>query len=108
MLENPKYTKTEDLHDAIFGDLASFKYILDKITKRMCSTQAIEKRDDDIEKLKDALKKLEESTYKDLWNEELDKLEKVVEEGIKTGWLFGHKQHVFKKVSGKSKKRSKK
>ena len=31
---------------------------------------------------------------------------KIVAEGIKTGWLFGTKQHKFSKVSGKSKKKS--
>ncbi len=103
MLESPKYTKTEDLHDVIFGESASYKYILDKITKRMCSTQQIQKRDEKIKELKAELKKLEESTYKDLWLDELDKLETVVEEGIRTGWLYGQKQHTFKKAGGKSK-----
>jgi DNA gyrase/topoisomerase IV subunit B len=107
LLEHPKYTKTEDLQDAIFGDSASFKYILDKITKRMCSTQQIQLREELIEVLKARLRKLEESTYKDLWNDELDKLEKVVAEGIKTDWLFGTKKHVFTKVTG-GKKKSKK
>jgi DNA topoisomerase-2 len=108
MLEHPKYTKTADLEDAIFGPSASYKYILDKITKRMCSTQQIQLRDELIESLKAKLKKLEESTYKDLWLEELDKVEQVVKEGIKTGWLFGNKQHVFEKVGGKKKKSKKK
>jgi len=107
LLFAPKFTKTSELRDMIFGNGASYKYILEKITKRMASTKAIAERDAKIADLRAKLDKLRASTYQDVWLDELDKLELVVEEGIRTKWLYGEKQYTFKKMTGKNVKRKK-
>lgn len=99
LLFAPKYTKTNELRPLIFeSPKSTYAYIIDKITKGMSSTKAIAARKEKIATLKEELAKLLESTYKDIWLFELDELEKVVEEGIRTKWMFGMKQHKFKKV----------
>lgn len=109
LLFNPKFTKTNELRSLVFeSPKSTYSYIIDKITKGMSSTKAIAARKEKIAELKDQLAKLMESTYKDVWLSELDALEKVVEEGIKTKWMFGMKQHKFKKVTAKHLKDSKK
>jgi hypothetical protein len=73
----------------------------------MASTKAIAERDVKIADLRAKLDKLRASTYQDVWLDELDKLELVVEEGIRTKWLYGQKQFTFKKMTGKNVKRKK-
>jgi len=107
LLFAPKFTKTSELKNLIFVEGASYNYILEKITKRMASTKAIAERDAKIAELKAKLEKLLASTYKDIWLDELDKLELVVEEGIRTKWLYGQKQHTFKKMTSKNVKSKK-
>lgn len=102
LLFSPKFTKTHELRSLIFeSPKSTYGYIIDKITKGMCSNKAIAARNEKIAELKEKLAKLMESTYKDIWLSELDELEKVVEEGIRTKWMFGMKQHKFKKVTAK-------
>ena len=109
LLFNPKFTKTHELRSLIFeSPKSTYAYIIDKITKGMSSSKAIAARKDTIAELKEKLEKLKESTYKNIWLSELDELEKVVDEGIQTKWMFGIKQHKFKKVTTKHLKESKK
>lgn len=109
LLFNPKFTKTKELHSLIFeSSKSTYAYIIDKITKGMSSTTAIASRKQKIAELKEQLEKLKKSTYKDIWLAELEELEKVVEEGIRTKWMFGIKQHKFKKVTSKNLKEGKK
>ena len=100
--------KTNELWAAIFEVNASYNYIIDGINKRMASKESIAKRNLLIQSLEAQLQELEESTYKEIWLKELDKLEKVVAKGIKTKWLFGQKQREFKKYSKADKKKSSK
>jgi hypothetical protein len=109
LLFAPKFTKTAELRNMILQSTsdgvqsyASYDYILDKITKRMASTKAIADRAATIIALREKLAKLMEVTYKELWLGELDELEKVVAEGVKTQWLYGMKKHTFKKMTSKN------
>lgn len=107
LLFAPKYTKADELRVMIFGTSedygnATYDYILDKITKRMASTKAIKERADKIEELEKQLAKLMASTYKEIWLDELDELEVIVQEGIRTQWLYGMKKHTFKKMTTKN------
>lgn len=109
LLFAPKFTKANELKIMIFGNpetgefgKATYNYILDKITKRMASTKAIKERAELIEQKKAELEKLLEITWKEVWLSELDELEKVVDEGIRTKWLYGMKQHTFKKMNSKN------
>jgi DNA topoisomerase-2 len=109
LLFAPKFTKTHELRSLIFeSSKSTYSYIIDKITKGMSSTKAIAIRKEKIAALKEELEKLMTSTYKDIWLAELEQLEKIVEEGIRTKWMFGMKQHKFKKVTAKQLKDVKK
>ena len=94
-LLTPKYIKTEELKDHILTYGASYQYIY-AITKSMTDIDEIEKLENNINEMKKELEELKFKTWKDVWLSELDKLDKVVAEGIETEWLFGTKQHKFK------------
>jgi DNA gyrase/topoisomerase IV subunit B len=108
-LFSPKYTKTDVLERSIIDPTegASYDYI-DDITIRMKSKKnmiALEKK---IAELKAELDELEKQTWKKLWLKELTDLEAIIYEGIKTKWLFGAKQHIFKKAEKRKKPKTKK
>jgi DNA topoisomerase-2 len=101
-LFQPRYLKSEMLREAIYTIGASYKYI-DQITvgeKSQKNIAALEKR---IQDLKNELDELNRVTWKDLWMREIDALEEIIHEGIATKWLFGTKQHVFKKAEMRKK-----
>ncbi len=94
-LLHPKYLKADELENAILGSGASYDYI-DDIRIGDKSKKNIAKLEKEIEDLKAKLEHLMETTWQDIWSAELKALEKVVEEGIATKWLFGETQHNFK------------
>jgi DNA gyrase/topoisomerase IV subunit A len=100
-LFNPKYTKTDLLRQSVLEWDTSFKYI-DEITIRMKSKKNIALAHKNIKDLYEELEKLRASSWQDIWLEELERLEKCVVDGMKTKWLFGEKQHIFKKANIKS------
>jgi hypothetical protein len=97
VVENPKYIPVDELrHRACEDDKCTYDYLLNT-TDREKLTRAIERRDEEIAKLEYELKELTEKAQKgkfpgaQIWHEELDRLEKVIEEGRATDWLFGEK-----------------
>jgi len=98
-LFTPKYLKIEELEKYIFSKDygASYDYI-DAITEGMKSTEEFSKLQNKLQELKEELAKLQEQTWKSLWLNDIEELEKVIEQGIKTKWLFGTKQRIFKKA----------
>lgn len=103
ILFQPRYLKVDQLHEAIYSSGASYKYI-DQITvgeKSQASVRALRAK---IEDMKRELQASRATTWKSLWLREIDALEAVIREGIETNWLFGTKQHVFKKAGPRGKK----
>lgn len=96
-LLTPKYIKTELLNDYILKYDASYKYIYD-ITKGMTDEDSINEMVSKISDMKEELEKLKKTTWKTVWLNEIENLNKVINNGIKTGWLFGTKQYEFKKT----------
>lgn len=109
ILLNPKYTKVDQLEKMILDPEwgASYEYI-DDIKIGMKSKKAIAKMEAELQALRDKLAALLETTWQSLWLSELDALEKVVEEGIKSDWLFGEQQHEFTRGKARGKKQGKK
>jgi DNA topoisomerase-2 len=102
LLMQPKYTKSADLEkfilDPAYG--ASYKYI-DDITISNKSKRGIAKLQEELDKLRQALEDTEQTTWQGVWNREIDEIEKVVEQGVKTKWLFGAKKHKFSRKNKK-------
>jgi DNA topoisomerase-2 len=99
-LLSPKYLKASELKNHILKLDASYKYI-DDITIGQKSGPAVKRLEEKIKALEDELDKLRNTTWKKLWLEELDKFEAIVKEGIRTKWLFGIRQHIFKNMKHK-------
>lgn len=97
-LFQPKYIKVDKLEYMILEHDASYKYI-DDITKGMTEESSIDNLIKTIDKLEKILNDLNDKTWQTLWLEELNNFELMLNEGIKTNWLFGIKQHVFKKYN---------
>lgn len=96
LLLQPKYTKAADLEKFILGPEhgASYKYI-DDITISNKSKRGIAKLQEELEKLRKQLEDLLNTTWKEIWSKEIDEVEKVIEYGLKTKWLYGTKKHRF-------------
>lgn len=97
LIESPEYTPVEQLEElATEGPNASYNYLLNT-TDRDKLSRAIAQREEKIAKLEHELKSLEEKSKlgafpgAKIWHEELDELEKVINEGRATSWLFGEK-----------------
>lgn len=88
-LMNPKYTPVGELKNIVLNEDASYDYILDGCTPRYMTKAAQNKRLKELEKLENELETLKSLTWKILWENELEKLEQIVEEGTATSWLFG-------------------
>lgn len=86
-LISPKYLKLEELEKHILELGASYRYI-DEITKGMTEKKYIEDLEKNIQNMKARLEELETKNWKTVWLEELEELENVISEGIKTKWLF--------------------
>lgn len=95
-LFKPLYLATDKLHEVIYGESATYSYI-DAITVGQKSSKNIEKLKSKIEKLTLKLEQLKNQKVSDLWISELNELEKVVDAGLKTRWLFTTKKHTFVK-----------
>lgn len=97
VLFNPQYLRFDVLHTHIYEINANYKYI-DDITIGEKSKSSIAKLEEKIRSLEDELDELKKTTWKDVWTREIDTVEQVIREGIATKWMFGTKQHVFKKA----------
>lgn len=86
-LFQPRYIPVNQLENAVLVKNASYDYIY-HITQEMMLNKAVTKRQQKLKEMKDRLKELQETTYQKLWLNELDELEKIVKEGIRTRWLF--------------------
>lgn len=102
-LLSPKYIKTNELKNNILSNDANYKYI-DQITKGMTEKKAVQSLKKRIEDMLEELELLKSKTWKSLWLEELEKLDKMIKEGIRTKWLFEDKQYVFKNTRIEKKK----
>jgi DNA topoisomerase-2 len=100
ILFNPQYLRFEVLREHVYDIGASYKYI-DDITIGEKSKTSIAKLVQKIQDLEDELEEYKRTTWKDLWLKEIDALEAIIREGIKTKWLFETKQHFFKKAQAK-------
>jgi len=98
VLFNPQYLRFDVLHEHIYEINATYKYI-DDITIGEKSKTSIAKLEQKIKDLMNELEELKCTTWKDIWTKEIDAVEKVISEGIASKWMFGTKQHVFKKGS---------
>jgi DNA topoisomerase-2 len=101
-LFQPRYIKSEKLRESIYVIGATYNYI-DSITigeKSQKNIAALRKKIEDLER---ELEELRKTTWKDLWIRELEELRSVIKRGIETNWLFGVKQHFFKKAEVKRK-----
>lgn len=109
VLFNPQYLRVDVLRDHIYKVEAgaSYKYI-DAITIGQKSKSAIEDLEKKISSMQDELDKLRKMTWKKLWLSEIDHVEEMIKRGIETKWMFGTKQHVFKKAELASAKKSNK
>jgi len=96
-LFQPQYIKVDELEYSIKNVGSSYSYI-DEITIRMKSKKAVAALEEKIKSLKDELTVLKNTTWKDVWIDEIGKIVKVIEEGHRTKWLFGEKQHVYQKA----------
>jgi DNA topoisomerase-2 len=94
-LFEPGYLKSDKLEYTILAVDSNYNYI-DAITIGQKSKKSIAKLESDLQDLRNELEQLENITWKELWISELDKVEKVITEGIRTKWLFGQKPHTFK------------
>jgi len=93
-LFTPSYVTAEKLHNYIYGEGASYNYI-DNITVGQKSKKSFEALGQKIAELKTEYAKLMSTTFKELWLEELTALEKVVDLGLRTNWLYTTKQLQF-------------
>lgn len=101
-LENPAFTKNDDLEKYIFEINPSYNYIYNiKISEK--SKEGLDKLNLLIKTTKAELKKISEATWQKLWIEELKELNEVVYKGIQTNWNFD-KPHVTFKSSGETQK----
>ena len=103
VLFNPQYLRVNVLREHIYEINATFKYI-DDITIGQKSKSSIESLHEKIANMEAELEKLKDTTWKNLWLEEIDRVEEVITRGIETKWMFGTKQHVFKKAEPRKKK----
>lgn len=106
-LLTPKYIKTEHLKKMIFEENASYEYIY-SMNYGMTSKEELEKWQEKIDQAEEELKNLKKTTYKDLWLNELDKLESVVHKGMSTSWTYGKKKHKFESIDPELDNRNKK
>jgi DNA topoisomerase-2 len=95
LLLNPKYTKVKDIERLVYEVDASYEYI-DSITVRMKSKRSVQELEAKIAKLEAKLKAIKQKTWKILWLEELEELEKIIRNGRRTKWLFRNTKHKFK------------
>ena len=96
VLFSPRYAKVEDLKRLVYNINADYNYI-DKITIKDKSQSGITKIEERIKALDADATRLSNSKWQNIWLEEIAKVEKALEKGIETSWLFDAKQHVFKK-----------
>jgi DNA topoisomerase-2 len=100
ILENPRFTSVKELIALITkAELgASYEYLL-KISYRELTEGAYAKREKRIKELEDRMNILADDSGAfigaKMWLSELDELEKVIEIGIETAWLFGDADYKF-------------
>jgi DNA topoisomerase-2 len=101
VLENPKFTSVKDLHALIHEAKhgASYEYLL-RISYRDLTETAYNKRAERIATLEERLTYItgdDPDTFvgAKMWLAELDELEKIIELGIKTQWMFGDADYKF-------------
>lgn len=101
LLDNPKYTKNEDLVYEIMENKnnISYNYLLDLSIKRL-TKKFYQERIDKIKELEDYLKYLkDQGDYNFIgakqWLEEIDRLEETITLGIKYGWDYSEDEVEF-------------
>ena len=87
VLNEPKYTPVDKLREVILGLSANYNYILD-LRQRDMLVSAQKSRKEELKKLKAQLASMEKMTWQKLWRDELNNLEKIVNDGIRTNWMF--------------------
>ncbi|SIP86043.1 DNA topoisomerase II [Pacmanvirus A23] len=93
-LNQPKFTPNEDLENIILrGDGADYDYLLD-LSDRKKSEESLNENRETLTKLFDELEKLESMASVGrfpgavVWEQELDKLEAQITEGMRTSWEY--------------------
>jgi DNA gyrase/topoisomerase IV subunit B len=98
-----KFVRAEDLRALIFEcPNASFNYLIDDVTDRMRSSEGQAKLKLQLKSLEHELEELNLMASlgnfpgAEMWLRELESLEKVIEEGRRTSWLFEeHGKHTY-------------
>ncbi|ARA72222.1 DNA gyrase subunit B [Kaumoebavirus] len=89
LLEAPHYSTLEDLKEKIIdGPDASFNYLLD-LKQRETTKNALDKWQAKLDEYEAKLVALREKTPMEIWEEELDELEDIMDKGLATNWTFG-------------------
>lgn len=96
-LLTPRYIKTDELEAFITQHGANYDYI-DSINKGMTEEASVRTLEEKIRSLEAKLAELSEASWQQIWLTELDHLDTVIQEGIRTKWLFKIKQHKFRSV----------
>lgn len=100
LLHTASYMDTADLKVAIYD--GTYDYLLD-MGYRSLTNEEYKKREAKIADIESKLKLLMRDKYfkgAELWLEELDELEQVIQEGIRTSWTFSAiNSYVFKQVN---------
>lgn len=96
LLMSPKFTQTNDLKELILrGKSASYNYLLDlrirDLAEGACKKrmQQLKEKENDLDELKTLAGK-GKFCGAALWERELDKLEKIITNGVRTGWSNGN------------------
>jgi DNA topoisomerase-2 len=98
----PQYIEVKKLEQSIKGEGASYDFI-DDITIRMKSKKAMIALEEKLFELIKELEGLEKQTWQTQWLNEIDNIVSIIAEGQKTGWLFGKRQHTYKKYTPRKK-----
>jgi DNA topoisomerase II len=97
-IHNPGYIRIDQIRDEIMVRNISYKYI-DDITVRMKSQNYMKKLQLDIENKQNELQDLRNTNWKKIWDKEIKELMDVIKVGQASKWLYGTKQHTYKKYS---------
>jgi DNA topoisomerase-2 len=102
-LDNPKFTEIKDLANSITKHGASYDYLLN-LSYRDLTEEAYEKRNKKIKEIEDRQVYLKDDggMFKGakIWLKELDELEHVISEGMRTKWSYGENKYKFDTSNG--------
>lgn len=100
VLENPRFTAIEQLHNLIVGteNGANYDYLL-RLSYRDLTEAAYQKRDQKIQELLDRLAYLNDPDQRfsgsKIWLKELSELEEAINEGLASEWFYGENKYRF-------------